>query len=359
MNHRMTVTEAIAEAGGVLSTGDKSKVGVLRRRSDGQMLAKSWSTSRRFIKARRRQCLSRAGRSDPRSGKQAEEVPADHGLRVVLSFARIFGVAGSINNQQMRRIVARHLPRSLLSLSFFGCAAQTGTWVRQPAGTMAWLHSVFFLDQNRGWAVGSKGTLLQTDRRRQDLETTRRFHQRRRARHLLHRRTKRLARLRSKRLRAENRRRTSRLSDEDHRWRRERGNESRSRASTSIRFSFALCSVVVDVVGRLVKEARSTPRAMPATRGVSLRSPTRRLLLGGIFVDDDRGWIVGAGATIIQTSDGGDTWYQSRLPQVEKTIRFTATSFVDNRMGWAVGSGGSVYRTVNGGRTWQRQESGS
>lgn len=31
MNHRMTVTEAIAEAGGVLATGDKSKIVVLRR----------------------------------------------------------------------------------------------------------------------------------------------------------------------------------------------------------------------------------------------------------------------------------------------------------------------------------------
>ena len=40
--------------------------------------------------------------------------------------------------------------------------AQSGTWARQPAGTMAWLHALFFLDQNRGWAVGSKGTLLQT-----------------------------------------------------------------------------------------------------------------------------------------------------------------------------------------------------
>lgn len=35
MNHRMTVTEAIAEAGGVLSTGNKSKVVVLRRQADG------------------------------------------------------------------------------------------------------------------------------------------------------------------------------------------------------------------------------------------------------------------------------------------------------------------------------------
>ena len=37
MNRRMTVTEAIAEAGGVLSTGDRSKVRVLRRSADGQM----------------------------------------------------------------------------------------------------------------------------------------------------------------------------------------------------------------------------------------------------------------------------------------------------------------------------------
>ena len=37
MNHRMTVTEAIAEAGGVLSTGDKSKVVVLRRQPGGQL----------------------------------------------------------------------------------------------------------------------------------------------------------------------------------------------------------------------------------------------------------------------------------------------------------------------------------
>jgi polysaccharide export outer membrane protein len=34
MNHRMTVTEALAEAGGILPTGDKSKVVVLRRGAD-------------------------------------------------------------------------------------------------------------------------------------------------------------------------------------------------------------------------------------------------------------------------------------------------------------------------------------
>ena len=37
MSHRMTVTEAIAESGGVLPTGDRSKVVVLRRQKDGTL----------------------------------------------------------------------------------------------------------------------------------------------------------------------------------------------------------------------------------------------------------------------------------------------------------------------------------
>lgn len=37
MTHRMTVTEALGEAGGVLSTGDRSKVVVLRRQADGNL----------------------------------------------------------------------------------------------------------------------------------------------------------------------------------------------------------------------------------------------------------------------------------------------------------------------------------
>jgi protein involved in polysaccharide export with SLBB domain len=37
MSHRMTVTEAIAEAGGVLPTGDRSKIVVLRRQTTGML----------------------------------------------------------------------------------------------------------------------------------------------------------------------------------------------------------------------------------------------------------------------------------------------------------------------------------
>src|SRR5690348_11574355 len=40
--------------------------------------------------------------------------------------------------------------------------AQEGSWSRQTAGTMTWLRSVFFINQERGWAAGGKGTVLST-----------------------------------------------------------------------------------------------------------------------------------------------------------------------------------------------------
>jgi len=88
-----------------------------------------------------------------------------------------------------------------------------------------------------------------------------------------------------------------------------------------------------------------------------LQAPTRYLLLGGEFIDENSGWLVGAGATILQTSDGGETWHKDTLPNGANT-RFNAVSFVDVRRGWAVGSDGAVYRTVNGGRSWLPQTSG-
>src|SRR6267142_2224740 len=41
--------------------------------------------------------------------------------------------------------------------------ASNGAWTKQRSGSLAWLHSVFFVNQDRGWAVGSRGTLLSTN----------------------------------------------------------------------------------------------------------------------------------------------------------------------------------------------------
>ena len=244
----------------------------------------------------------------------------------------------------------------LLLLIASPALAQSGTWARQPAGTMAWLRSVFFLDQNRGWAVGSKGTLLQTTdggntwkaRSASTDDVVRDIF------FIDERNGWLVCEVNVYQLQTVDEPRAYLMKTTD-------GGEKWNRIEIK---DFNIDSILVRAI--FTRSGRGWTfgegGAIYATRDagdtwVRLRSPTRRVLLGGMFVDDDRGWIVGAGATIIQTSDGGETWYQSQLPQVEKSIRFTATSFVDNRKGWAVGTAGSVYNTVNGGRTWQRQNS--
>src|SRR5262245_51192373 len=36
------------------------------------------------------------------------------------------------------------------------------SWARQSSGTLAWLHAIFFVNEQKGWAAGSRGTLLGT-----------------------------------------------------------------------------------------------------------------------------------------------------------------------------------------------------
>ena len=262
----------------------------------------------------------------------------------------------------MRKTVLKSVWCAVLSLFAASVAVaqvqtNVGTWAKQPAGTMAWLRSVFFIDQNRGWAAGSKGTLLRTgDGGRTWKATSASTDDIVRDVFFIDEQNGWLVcEVNAYQLKTNEDPRAylMKTTDGGNRWNR-----------VEIK-GFEVDAILVRAVfsrggrGWAFGEAGAifTTRDSGET-WVRLRSPTRRLLLGGTFVDDDRGWVVGAGATIIQTADGGDSWYQSSLPGVEKTIRFTAASFFDNRLGWAVGSGGSVFRTTNGGRTWQRQESG-
>jgi photosystem II stability/assembly factor-like uncharacterized protein len=224
--------------------------------------------------------------------------------------------------------------------------AQTGSWVRQKAGTMAWLRSVFFLDKNRGWAVGGNGTILRTADGGLTWEARPAFGNDvvRDIFFLDQQNGWLVCEVNAYALKTNDDPRAYLMKTTD-------GGENWSRLEVrGFEFDAVIVRAVFSRGGR--GWAFGEQGAIYATRDSGetwsrLQSPTRRLLLGGIFVDDDRGWIVGAGGTIIQTSDGG-----------EKTVRFTAAAFVDNRIGWAVGSGGSIYRTNNGGRTWERQESG-
>lgn len=235
--------------------------------------------------------------------------------------------------------------------------AQTASWNREQSGTLSWLHAVFFLDQNRGWAAGSRGTLLSTVDGGKSWQS-RSASTRDQVRDIFfidERNGWLVCEVSIYELKTNEQPRAYLMHTID-------GGENWTRVEIK---GFEVDSTLVRAVfsrngkGWAFGEAGAIFTTRDAGDTWSrLPSPTRHLLLGGVFIDDDRGWIVGAGATIIQTSDGGDTWYQSRLPQVEKTVRFTSASFIDNRVGWAVGSGGNIYQTNNGGRTWQQQQSG-
>ena len=258
-----------------------------------------------------------------------------------------------VNFRRCRRVSAACFLLLVLSTSAW---AQRGAWARQNSKTLSWLHGVFFLDQSRGWAVGSKGALLATEDGGKSWEARpkpsddvlrdiyfadplngwivceRNIYQ----------------------LKSNSDPRTYLMNTTD-------GGENWKRVTMA----------GADVNARLVRAVFSPGGSGWAfgeggavykssggdAKWVRLHSPTRHLLLGGTFIDDNRGWLVGAGATIMQTSDGGETWHLSQLADASG-IRFNATSFIGNRLGWAVGSGGGIYRTVNGGRTWQAQSSG-
>src|SRR5829696_1355612 len=91
MNHRMTVTEALAEAGGVLSTGDKSKVVVLRRNPTGFVSPIVVNVSAIYKGKAPDTTYLVPGDQIVVPGNKMKKVREWLGFTSVLSFARIFG----------------------------------------------------------------------------------------------------------------------------------------------------------------------------------------------------------------------------------------------------------------------------
>ena len=92
MNHRMTVTEALAEAGGVLTTGDKSKVVVLRRQSSGVLAQIPVNVSAIYKGRVPDSTYLVPGDQIVVPGNKLKKIKEILGFSQVLSFARVFGV---------------------------------------------------------------------------------------------------------------------------------------------------------------------------------------------------------------------------------------------------------------------------
>jgi photosystem II stability/assembly factor-like uncharacterized protein len=237
---------------------------------------------------------------------------------------------------------------------------------------MAWLRGVYFADESRGWAVGSRGALLATE----DGGATWRS---------LPAPTEDSLRdvffvdasngwvvcernLHPLRDDTEPRSYLLRTSDGGRTWERvapaASGAEGRL---VGVRFADASHGWAFGELGALY--ATRDGGQTWTRQGV----PTRRLLLGAKFLDARRGWLVGAGGTLLRTDDGGANWREGLLlgrgersaapAGALQTVaapapRFNAVDFADARRGWVVGSRGIVYATDDGGRTWREQTSG-
>ena len=74
------------------------------------------------------------------------------------------------------------------------------------------------------------------------------------------------------------------------------------------------------------------------------------------FVDVNNGWACGFGGNITHTSNGGTTWgIQSSITPIALTSIF----FTDVNNGWAGGFNGVIVHTTNGGTSWTSQNSTS
>jgi polysaccharide export outer membrane protein len=92
MSHRMTVTEALAEAGGVLSTGDRSKVYVLRRQATGYVAPIQVNVSAIYKGKAADTVYLEPGDQVVVPGNKMKKVREWLSFTSVLGFARIFGL---------------------------------------------------------------------------------------------------------------------------------------------------------------------------------------------------------------------------------------------------------------------------
>jgi len=80
------------------------------------------------------------------------------------------------------------------------------------------------------------------------------------------------------------------------------------------------------------------------------------------FTDNNTGWAVGPGGTILKTTNGGTNWNSQASgmgtnwnSQTSGTTDWLlSVHFTDNNTGWAVGSGGTILKTTNGSVTFIR-----
>jgi photosystem II stability/assembly factor-like uncharacterized protein len=119
----------------------------------------------------------------------------------------------------------------------------------------------------------------------------------------------------------------------------------------------ALAIDAVAIGGKLIAIGERGHILISTDNGATWRQsavPTRAMLTGVFFYDENLGWAVGHDSAIVRTTDGGTTWELVNWGPEEEAPFFDVW-FSDPDNGVAIGAYGAYYVTDDGGLTWDSQ----
>lgn len=85
-------------------------------------------------------------------------------------------------------------------------------------------------------------------------------------------------------------------------------------------------------------------------------SGTTENLYESFFLDENRGWIVGASGTILKTTDAGKNWENINL---NITNALSYIQFLTDSVGFTAGANGIILKTTDAGNSWSTLSSGN
>ena len=242
----------------------------------------------------------------------------------------------------------------ILIIIFIFASFQTSRaeWIKQDTNTLAWLHTIYFADSDTGWIGGSKGTFLKTSDGGKTWKQTPKFTEDTILEIIFT--DKNTGWLLCERdvfsLGAKSPSYLMKTNNGGETWEQIEFNKSDRQRITRIFFAENGFGLAVGETGAFygLQDDNSNWK--------KLSSPSRFLMLDGLFTDNFHAAIVGGGGTILFTEDAGTTWNPAFVSDKVKA-KLNSVFFINAKNGWTVGAKGKIYQTINGGKFWRLQDS--
>lgn len=237
-------------------------------------------------------------------------------------------------------------------LLLLGSQTVNAEWTKQNLNSFAWYKDIFFLNDQKGWIVGTDGVILSTENGGTTWTQSKKFT------------TDSIQQvyfanewngwlLCERNIYARGNNPTSyvrRTTDGGITWEKIEFEDGGRERVTKLFFS-------PDGIGRAFGEGGVFFKLQEDGKSwKKSQTAIHYLLLDAAYADQRIGAIVGSGGTILFTEDSGFTWEKATLLGDIDT-RFNAVYFAGNKGAWAVGTRGRIFHSNGGGRLWRQQDS--